>query len=105
MRHKKIFSTLLLILILSNVVFARAGGGGGGGGYGRGIGSIIALINLALISYLVYRRNKNAKKIISKIHNGDPLWNYDEMIAFTKDTFQRMQNAWMERDMNLVKDI
>jgi len=102
---KKITSTLIVLIASSDFVFARAGGGSGGGSAARGIGLIIGLINLALISYFIYHKNKKAKKVISQIHNEDTFWDYDKMIDFTNDTFLRMQHAWMERNMDLVKDI
>ena len=105
MIRKSISFTLLFLSTLS--AFARAGGGGGGSGsvYGRGLGVLLALINLALISFFVYRKNKRARQLISQLHSQDTIWNYDQMIDFAQDVFVKMQNAWMERNMELVKDI
>lgn len=106
MEYKKFSTTLISVFVLAGMAFARAGGGGSsGGGTSKGIGAIISLINLGLIIYFVYRKNKKAKKIIHDIHNTDSLWDYDKMIDFANVTFSRMQNAWMERNMELVKDI
>lgn len=85
-------------------LYARAGGGGGNN-FGRALGMLIGLINAGLIIYYVKKRNKKAKILIDESHENDPLWDYDKMIAFSNDVFYRMQNAWTERDMDLVKDI
>lgn len=105
---RKSFLFSICFLFFSTLsAFARAGGGGGAGGsvYGRGLGLLFALINLALISFLIYRKSKRARQLISQIGSRDVLWNYDEMIDLARDVFVKMQNAWMERNMDLVKDI
>lgn len=102
----KFIATLFLLFAITGMAYARAGGGSsGGGGAGKGVGAIITIINLGLIIYFVYRKNKKAKKLIDEIHNTDSIWDYDKMIDFANNTFSRMQNAWMERNMELVKDI
>ncbi|GAA4746070.1 hypothetical protein GCM10023229_27600 [Flavisolibacter ginsenosidimutans] len=35
----------------------------------------------------------------------DSLWNYDQMINLANEAFARLQNARMERNMELVKDV
>jgi predicted lipid-binding transport protein (Tim44 family) len=99
---------LFSLLFLSTIsAYARAGGGGGGSGsvYGRGLGVLLALINLALITFFVYRKNKRARQLISQLGTQDTLWNYEQMIDYAQAVFVKMQNAWMERNMELVKDI
>jgi predicted lipid-binding transport protein (Tim44 family) len=105
MIRKSLSFSFIFLSALS--AFARAGGGGGGNGgiYGRGLGVLLALINLALISFFVYRKNKRARQLISQLNSQDTIWNYDQMIDFAQDVFIKMQNAWMERNMELVKDI
>jgi hypothetical protein len=108
-RSMAVKSLLIYFLILSCTAFSaysRAGGGGGGAGtYGRGLGVIIGLVNLILILWFVYRKNKKAKQLIAFSGVLDSVWNYDEMIAYSQEVFVRMQNAWKERDMDLVKDL
>lgn len=99
---------LFSLLFLSTIsAYARAGGGGGGSGsvYGRGLGVLLALINLALITFFVYRKNKRARQLISQLGTKDAIWNYEQMIDYAQEVFVKMQNAWMERNMELVKDI
>ncbi|MGN6399109.1 MAG: Tim44 domain-containing protein [Flavisolibacter sp.] len=107
MIRKSIFFYFRFLLFSSLSVYARAGGGSGGSssGYGRGLGVLLALINLALITFFIYKKSKKAKQLISQISSQDTLWNYNQMIDFAQDVFSRMQNAWMERNMELVKDI
>jgi predicted lipid-binding transport protein (Tim44 family) len=99
---------LFSLLFLSTIsAYARAGGGGGGSGsvYGRGLGVLLALINLALITFFVYRKNKRARQLISQLGTKDAIWNYEQMIDYAQEVFVKMQKAWMERNMELVKDI
>jgi predicted lipid-binding transport protein (Tim44 family) len=88
-----------------NLLYARAGGGGSGGGAARGIGTIIGLISVALTFFFINQKNKKAKKEIALSEQEDSFWNYDGMILHTQNTFIKMQEAWSERDMDLVKDI
>jgi predicted lipid-binding transport protein (Tim44 family) len=106
MIRKSLFSFSFLFLSTLSA-YARAGGGGGGNGsvYGRGLGVLLALINLALITFFVYRKNKRARQLISQLGTQDKLWNYEQMIDYAQEVFDKMQNAWMERNMELVKDI
>jgi predicted lipid-binding transport protein (Tim44 family) len=105
MIRKSLFFTFLFLSTIS--AYARAGGGGGASGsvYGRGLGVLLALINLALITFFVYRKNKRARQLISQLGTQDTLWNYEQMIDYAQKVFAKMQNAWMERNMELVKDI
>jgi predicted lipid-binding transport protein (Tim44 family) len=105
MIRKSLFFTFLFLSTIS--AYARAGGGGGGSGsvYGRGLGVLLALINLALITFFVYRKNKRARQLISQLGTEDTLWNYEQMIDYAQEVFGKLQNAWMERNMELVKDI
>jgi predicted lipid-binding transport protein (Tim44 family) len=105
MIRKSLSFTFLFLSTLS--AYARAGGGGGVSGsmYGRGLGVLLALINLALITFLVYCKSKRARQLISQLGTEDTLWNYEQMIDFAQEVFVKMQNAWMERNMELVKDI
>jgi hypothetical protein len=108
MIRKSLLLSFSFLLFNTLSAYARAGGGGGGGTgsvYGRGIGTLIALINIALVAFFIYRKNKKAKQLISEISSQDTTWNYDQMIEYANDIFLRMQNAWMERNMDLVKDI
>lgn len=92
------------IIIEMQYAFARAGGGSGGGAAGRGIGAIISLITLALTVYFINQKNKKAKKEIAISNNEDSFWNYDEMIQLANDAFYKMQDAWSQRNIDLVKD-
>jgi predicted lipid-binding transport protein (Tim44 family) len=106
MIRKSSLLSFSFVLLSTISVYARAGGGGGSSsGRGNLIGLILGLINLALIALFVYKKNKKAKKIINQVGVNDALWNYDQMIDFAQDVFVRMQNAWMERNMDLVKNI
>ncbi len=101
---KNRFFWALLAIGLSDIqnLYARAGGGSGGG---RGIGSIVALIYVAILLIIIRRKSKKAKIQIDKIHLTDPFWDYDSMIALVKEVFNQMQVAWGERNMELVKDL
>ncbi len=106
MQLKSFIIVISITFLHVSLSFARAGGGSGGGGNSfRAIGVIIGLINLLLITIFIHRKNKKAKENIELSQELDPLWNYDEMTNFTSDVFMRMQHAWSERDMDLVKDI
>jgi predicted lipid-binding transport protein (Tim44 family) len=106
MIRKSLFFSFSFLFLSTLSAYARAGGGGGSGSvYGRGLGVLLALINLALITFFVYRKNKRAKHLISQLSSQDTLWNYELMIDFAQEVYVKMQNAWMERNMELVKDI
>ena len=92
------------IIIEMQYAFARAGGGSGGSAAGRGIGAIISLITLVLTLYFINHKNKKAKKEIAISNNEDTFWNYDEMIQLANDLFYKMQDAWSQRNIDLVKD-
>jgi Tim44-like domain len=70
----------------------------------KGIGGIIALLLLSIFLLFANLKNKRAKKKIAISNSIDPFWNYDDMIKFSKKTFEQLQNAWSERNMDLVRD-
>jgi hypothetical protein len=70
----------------------------------KGIGGIIALLLLGIFLLFANLKNKRAKKKIAISNSIDPFWNYDDMIKFSKETFEQLQNAWSERNMDLVRD-
>ena len=105
MHFQKRICLLLMAMGYDLQLFARAGGGGGGGNAVKGIGILISIIYTIVLVYYVKKRNRKAKALIDESHKTDPLWEYDKMIALSKDVFCRMQQAWTERDMDLVADI
>ena len=103
--HKKYLFFLLSTTLISASTIARPGGGSSGSGSSRGIGAILGLIYLLILTLYIHKKNKKAKQIIEEIHSKDSIWDYDQMIDFSKQAFQRMQNAWSERNMDIVKDM
>ena len=101
---KFILPVLLPILFLSSDVFARAGGGSGGGS-GSIIGLILAgIYSLIVSAILVFKVNKN-KKVMEKNISEDSFWNFEAMRLNAEKVFYRMQDAWMDRKIDKVKDI
>jgi hypothetical protein len=70
----------------------------------KGIGGIIALSLFGIFLLVANLKNKRAKKEIAISNSIDPFWNYDDMIKFSMKTFEQIQNAWTERNMDLVRD-
>lgn len=103
------FLSISFLLFIAVSTYARAGGGGGGVGGGRGGGRplivLLGIVYLMLMAVVVYWKSKKAKQLIAQSASQDGFWSYDKMIELTRDAFVRMQNAWMERNMELVKDI
>ncbi|MGE5395714.1 MAG: Tim44 domain-containing protein [Candidatus Saccharibacteria bacterium] len=97
---------LLPILLLSIDTFARAGGGGGGGGKGGGvIGLILWGIYTLVVSIILFFKVGKSKKITRMSAAQDSFWNFDQMRDHAKQVFFKMQEAWMNRDIDSVKHI
>ena len=70
----------------------------------RGVGSIIALMLFGIFLLTANLKNKRAKSKIAISNSIDPFWNYDDIVKFSKETFELIQKACTERNMDLVKD-
>jgi uncharacterized membrane-anchored protein YhcB (DUF1043 family) len=103
-----LFSIFMLLTILPGEVFARAGGGGGGGGKVMGILAIIlipiAIIVGIMISYYLNKRSKEASNLSRKIEKYDKSWNLQKMEKDVKETYFKIQEAWMERNQDIALD-
>jgi predicted lipid-binding transport protein (Tim44 family) len=101
-------SFLLPVLLISVDLFARAGGGGSVGGGGERfklIGFIISIIYSVIISIILFYKIKKSNEIADQASETDFSWDYDELRHHAKKTFLRMQDAWMYRDIEMVKEI
>ena len=104
MKIKKIYTTTLLCILAIDSL-ARAGGGSGvGGGYrfGRGIAGLIALL---IFLGLLYYRTRQSKIQIKKSQIVDPTWEYDELVAYVKEIYVKMQTAWMNKNLENINDL
>ena len=104
-KMKRIINVLFLFLCFSTEIFARAGGGSGGGGRFSALGYAISLIMTLIILILVYIRTKESKKQILISGKIDPIWNYEKLCDYAKNSFMRMQDAWMQKNLDLVSDL
>lgn len=95
---------LLPVLVISLDTFARAGGGGGKGGGGI-IGLIVWGIYTLIISIILFFKVGKSRRVIKKSAEQDSFWNFDQMRDNAKKVFFKMQDAWMDRNIESVKDI
>lgn len=99
--------TVLFFLLNPLELWARAGGGGGGSG-GGGIVTIIVLpvvlIYTAILHYKLNKKNKEAKALLRKLSTSERLWDERVIKKRIEEVFFRVQQAWMERNQDLVKD-
>lgn len=98
----------LPLIFISLEVLARAGGGGGSGSGGGGKGNLIALILVGIYSFIVtvalYIKVDHSRSVIEKGGVNDSFWNFEQMRDHAKRVFLKMQYAWMNRDVNRVKE-
>ncbi|HNZ71397.1 MAG TPA: Tim44-like domain-containing protein [Prolixibacteraceae bacterium] len=99
----------LPLIFFSLDVFARAGGGGGSGSSGGGKGNLIALILVGIYSFIVtvalYIKVDKSRTVIENGEINGSFWNFEQMRDHSKRVFLKMQHAWMNRDINRVKDL
>jgi len=101
---------IVILILISEDIYARAGGGGGGGGSGgsgRGPGFIIALIvgvaYIIIVSVILYIKTSDSNLILNWAYKKDKIWDSKRMNALSKSIFLKMQQAWMNRDIDSVK--
>lgn len=114
-RQRKIIYLILTISFLTIVdfCFARAGGGGGTGGSGGGIFTTILAFILAPIFFIysvivtikLTHRNNKVQDLTAELAKGDKIWNYRNMMATVEQTFFKVQQAWMQRNQDLAKEV
>ena len=100
--------TLLTLLLISVNLFARTGGGGSvanSGGSFKLIGFIITIIYSIIISIVLFYKVKKSRELADQASESDFSWNYDELRYHAKKTFLKMQDAWMSRNVDVVKEI
>jgi hypothetical protein len=109
---RRIFSTIVPLLLLAPEALARAGGGGGGfsgGSHGKGgwvsiIALPIMLIYSAFVTLKVREKSLACKELLARLEKQDTVWNLDTIRHRVSEVFFKVQEAWMERDQNLAKD-
>ncbi len=105
----------IVLVVLADDLYARAGGGGGGGassgsGASRGgflwklVVLIIWAVYTVVVSFILFFKSTRSNRIIGWAFKQDGIWDANKMREHAKSIFFKMQNAWMERDMNDVKD-
>lgn len=113
------------------IFFARTGGGKSGiigsrsGIYGSNfhifpknnlidvpiLNFIIAIIALIIIyrfikfKFKIQLKSIQNKKLISKIATHDNMWEYHYLIDTVEQIFHKVQNVWMDRDLQFIKEI
>ncbi|NVO04377.1 MAG: TIM44-like domain-containing protein [Bacteroidetes bacterium] len=135
MKRKQLLFLLLTIcfFIFIETLYARGGGGGGsggggggaggGGGHGGGhggnygnhpttiwdliiyIGFIVFGTFSGIVTTLLVWKSEFSKRILHKIAGADPMWNFEDMKLYARQTFYKIQDAWENRDIDRVKDI
>lgn len=97
--------TILTILLVTTDIYARAGGGGGSG---KGGGGIIALIiwgiYTAIITIILFIKTSKSDYILRWAFKRDKIWDSNKMKALSKNMFFKMQQAWMNRNIDTVKE-
>ncbi|HEV2833332.1 MAG TPA: hypothetical protein VGW31_15235, partial [Hanamia sp.] len=97
--------TILTILLVTTDIYARAGGGGGSG---KGGGGIIALIiwgiYTAIITIILFIKTSKSDYILRWAFKQDKIWDSNKMKALSKSMFFKMQQAWMNRNIDTVKE-
>ena len=106
------FLFLAVLSVTPYLVLARAGGGGGSsgsGGNGGGISGLIAAIVFGIysvvISAILYFKNSDASSVAAVAALESPIWDLEKMRSHAKSVFFKMQEAWMNRDIDSVQDI
>jgi predicted lipid-binding transport protein (Tim44 family) len=85
--------------------FARAGGGGGKGGGGGIIGLIVWGIYTLIVSIILFFKVGKSRQVVAQSTANDSFWNFESMKDNAKKVFFRMQDAWMDRNVEAVRDI
>ena len=103
MKLKKAAFLLLLVLLFStHDLYAR-----GVDGTNEAWGDLGAIIIILMAAYIrkqkVIKKNEDSEQIIAQA--ADPMWDEGKMIALTKDVFFKMQQAWMDRNLDSVKKL
>lgn len=57
-----------------------------------------------MISYYLNKRSKEASNLSRKIEKYDKSWNLQKMEKDVKETYFKIQEAWMERNQNIALD-
>jgi hypothetical protein len=107
LQRTKLIAFLPLLLISVNL-FAHAGGDGtvgDSGGSFKLIGFIITIIYSIIISIVLLYKVKKSRELADQASESDFSWNYDELRYQAKKTFLKMQDAWMCRNVDVVKEI
>lgn len=105
--------TTILVLIFADYCLARAGGGGGMGGGGGGILTTILAFILApffiiyaiIVSIKLTHRNNLVQDLTAELVKADKIWNHRNMMATVEQVFFKVQEAWMERNQDLARDV
>ncbi len=101
-----IVTFICMLLLVANDIFARAGGGSGSGKGGGGIfGLIIWGIYTIIITVVLIVKTISSKNIISWASKKDHFWDANKMKAHAKSMFFSMQQAWMDRNIDSVKEL
>lgn len=101
---------MAIILLSAQELYSRAGGGGSGGGgvYIKGPLAIIVTIfymaSAALTWLLVAWKSAGSSKVIREASLEDKQWDMRFLKDHAETMFKRMQNAWMRRNLDTVKD-
>lgn len=67
--------------------------------------AVIILVTTFAYKWLIAYKAKKINKLITQSAQSDPAWNKEKLMAFIKDAYLRIQNAWMKQNMELVQDI
>ncbi|HEX3047846.1 MAG TPA: Tim44-like domain-containing protein [Bacillota bacterium] len=97
------FLLALLLLILLELALAD-----GLGGIASGLATFILvpflLIYSAIITYLIYKKNNQAKELLQKIARIDNTWNPYFLKQNIEKAFFKIQEARMKRDLTMARD-
>src|SRR3978361_1275661 len=108
-KQRLILHASLIIFFLSIYAdsFARAGGSFGGGLSFWKIIIFIFLLPIVLIYMLVRAivlgmKKSKAKSLAQKLETTDAAWNNRSMTARAEEVLMKVQQAWLERNMDLA---
>lgn len=111
-KERTIPLVFIILILFSEILYARAGGGGGTGGGGGGLLTTILafivapffLIYSFIVTLIAEQKRNKVLKLSRQLEKEDRIWNYRYMISQVESIFFKVQGAWMKRDQNISKE-
>ncbi|MXQ72378.1 TIM44-like domain-containing protein [Clostridiaceae bacterium DONG20-135] len=132
MRKRIVFIILIGALWISTIPVSAHAGGSVGGGSGSSSGGssaspnndtethppakagsqILSLLPYLLVcgaftyagAYVMHKKHREGHQLMKQLEKLDPIWNEEAMNHYVTDTFYAVQYAWMEMDIEKLKE-